>query len=126
MTNYLELSTVLTPAQTPAELAEENTRGGTPKLILKLYYRKEGQRGLKLSITRSIVGDGFTSTMVFSPYNKTLHLLDMPRKNDKLGKVFAEIVEDHMNGISAIALASERPEWQEIFDLFASDMRAVA
>lgn len=124
--DYLELSTDLTPAQTPAELSDENTRGGVPKLNIRLYYRKEGKRGLKLSITRCIVGNGFTSTMPLSGYNQSLHLIDMPRKNDKLGAIYAEMIQDNMGKIAEIALASEQPDWQKIYAVFASDMRTAA
>ena len=102
----------LTPDQIPTEL-----QGDKAQLHIRLYYRKEGKRGLKLSITRCSIGGGFVRTLPFSSYNGSLHLMDLKRKNDKVLNALSDKIEAVLDQIIAIALASETPNWQEIYPL---------
>ena len=101
----------LTPDQIPAEL------GDKAQLRIRLYYHKEGKRGLKLSITRCSIEGMFSRCLPFSSYNGSLHLLDMKRKNDKVLNALSDKIEAVLDQIIAISLASETPNWQEIYPL---------
>jgi hypothetical protein len=105
----------LTPDQIPTELQGNDTEKS--QLHIRLHYRKEGKRGLKLSITRCGIGGGFVRTLPFSSYNCSLHLMDLKRKNDKVLNAMSDKIEAVLDQIIAIALASETPNWQEIYPL---------
>lgn len=118
-TEYLKLDRPLTDEQVPADL-RSNNREGKPVLNLSLYYMKDARRrGLKLSISRRIVTDMGFNYFPMSPYNATLHIGDMQRKNDKIGREAAALIERNAEKIHSIATASENPDWQAIMALLA-------
>lgn len=118
-TEYLNIDRDLEPAGIPADL-QNSHREGKPVLNLSLYYMKDARRrGLKLSISRRIkTGMGF-NYFPMSPYNATLHIGDMQRKNDKIGREAAALIERNAEKIHSIATASENPDWQAIMALLA-------
>lgn len=123
--DYLTIDRPLTDAQTP-DMMQTETRSGTPTLRIKLYYYKDGRRGLKLSVTRCFVGEHFTTTSLGSRYNGLLHVKDLPRKNDKIGNEMAEAIRQRIDTIQTIALASFDPDWQAVLGALASAADAQA
>lgn len=118
--DYFTKTLELTADQTPAELSEERREGSKFFLELKVYYRKENKRGMKLTIRRIAVNGGSTISLPFSSYNKTMHLQDMARKNDKIAQAFAEQVSEKFDQIAEIALESETPNFAAIYEVLAA------
>lgn len=117
--DYLKLDIPLTEEQA------ERTSGldidkGQPILRVHVYYMKDARRrGLKLSINRAVKGPVFFQFMPMEKYNGLLHLADLSRQNDKIGKAWADAVERHIDRIAEIALASEEPDFATIFPILA-------
>ena len=111
----LEFRQDLTLDQTPEELRGNDLEKA--QLHIRLSYRKDGRRGLKLSITRCGISENFTRTRPFSKYNGFLHILDMKRKNDKVLQAMGDKIEANLDRIAEVSLASETPDWNEIYTL---------
>jgi hypothetical protein len=111
----LEFRQDLTNDQIPEDLRANDLEKA--QLHIRLSYRKDGRRGLKLSITRCGISENFTRTMPFSKYNGLLHVQDMKRKNDKIMQAMGDKIEANLDRIAEVSLASETPNWQDIFNL---------
>lgn len=77
------------------------------------------RRGIKLSINRAVKGPMMFQFCPLSSYNGLLHLADLNRQNDKIGKAWADAVERNIDRIAEIALASEHPDFTAIFPVLA-------
>jgi hypothetical protein len=95
---------------------------GTPTLEIKLYYHKDARRrGLKLSVSRCLVGGGFSSYDLMNRHNGLIHLADMDRKpSPKLAAQWEKTVTEKLDQIAEIALESAAPDWRKAADLFAT------
>jgi hypothetical protein len=95
---------------------------GTPTLEIKLYYYKDARRrGLKLSVSRCLVGGGFSSYDLMNAHNGLVHLADMPRKpSPKVAAQWESAVTAKLDQIAEIALASAKPDWRAVAALFES------
>ena len=94
---------------------------GAPKLEIKLAYHKDGRRrGLKLSIYRVLETDFGRSYDLMNDYNGFVHVADMPRKpSPKIAANWKATVEEKLDAIAEIALASDKPDWKAAASLFS-------
>jgi hypothetical protein len=95
---------------------------GKPVLQIRAYYYKDARRrGLKLSIFRAVETDfGFCHDMMNS-YNGLVHLADLPRKpTPKVAALWADRIAAQLEAVAVVALASDKPDWQQIANLFAN------
>jgi hypothetical protein len=94
---------------------------GTPTLEIKLYYMKDARRrGLKLSVSRCLHGGGFRSYDLMNAHNGLIHIADMARKpSPKIAAQWESTVRAKLDAIADIALASDKPDWRQVQDLFA-------
>jgi hypothetical protein len=109
---------------TPAHIAHIGERRGVPALSVSVYYMKDARvRGIKLSITRMAVDNGARICMPMQKCNATMNLLEMARKNDRVGRTVASIVEENLPWIQEMALASDTPDFQGMLDRLAPLVR---
>ena len=97
---------------------------GAPRLKVDLYYYKEGKRGLKLCVTRMRVGERFETASLMEACNAYMHVLSMPRKNDKVGRAAAAEVEKWLPEIKRVALEGDRPDFQGLLNRLTPAVRA--
>ena len=99
-------------------------REGAPRLKIDLYYYKEGNpRGLKLCITRMLCGDTFELSSLVERCNAYMSVLPLERKNDKIGRLAAQVIEDNLDEIVRVSLESDRPDFQSLLNDLAPKMR---
>lgn len=104
------------PMERLSAMSQED--GGRAVLRVHVYYHRDARkRGIKLSINRCVIRGAFTSYDVMNKYNGLLHLADLPRKNKKAGEAWAATVAEKMDEIVKIAMASDEPDWQAVFDV---------
>lgn len=124
--DYLKFDIPLTEEQAE-RTGDLDLSRGEPILRVHVYYMKDARRrGIKLSINRAVKNSMMFQFCPLSSYNGLLHLADLPRQNDKVGRTWADAVERNIDRIAEIALASERPDWQEIFAALGQNGAVVA
>lgn len=94
---------------------------GTAGLEIKLYYYKDARpRGLKLSVSRCLIGGGFRSYDLMNAHNGRIHVADFARKpSPKVAAEWEATVRAKLDEIAEIALASDTPDWRAVRDLFS-------
>jgi hypothetical protein len=81
-------------------------------------------RGIKLFISRVIVGRSFEMGQPLHGTGCSMHLLDLDRKNDRKGKAVASVVENNRKHILEVALSDdERPPFQDLCDELSAEIR---
>lgn len=126
-TDYLHVRMPIPEDRLPKELAG---RPGFDRAALdvSLYYSKDAsRRGLKLSIARmALRSDGSYTVILADPTGGYMHMLDMDRKNDKVGRAAAGAVREALHGIYHAAMASDRPDFQGLCNVLADKIRKSA
>lgn len=114
MTEYVNLLKPMTQEQMDQTPDMDFSQGEAALQIKMTYSKDKPRRGLMLSIYRIVVTEFGFQTNLPTNYNGLMHICQMERKNDKIAKHWAEIVIERSDEISAIALASENPDWNAI------------